>query len=246
MAVSPRAVRRIAILQSCYIPWKGYFDIIGSVDAFVVYDDVQYSKNHWHNRNLIKTQNGPKWLTIPVSKAQGAHQRIDEVTIAKPFAEQHWRTIVQAYASARNYAPASALLEPLFQGIADLSKLSDINILLLREISKALGIRTEFVRSSDLQASGARSARLLAIVQELGGATYLSGPSAKSYLDIGLFEAAGVAVEWMDYGGYPDYQQLHGPFEPAVSIVDLLMNEGPAAISAMKFPLRSQSAMTPA
>lgn len=246
MAVFAQAARRVAILQSCYIPWKGYFDIIGSVDVFVIYDDVQYSKNHWHNRNLIKTQNGPKWLTIPVSKSEGAHPRIDKVTVARPFAAQHWRTITQTYARARHQLYTTALLEPLFDRVAGLSNLSEINVLLLREIAQALGINTEFVRSSDLRASGDRSARLLAIVQELGGATYLSGPSAKSYLDTGLFEAAGVEVEWMDYGGYPDYQQLHGPFEPAVSIVDLLMNEGAAAMNAMKFPFRSQGATTPA
>jgi hypothetical protein len=127
-------------------------------------------------------------------------------------------------------------LEPLFKRIAGLDTLSAINMLLLEEISRALGIKTRFVRSSDLQAIGERSARLLAIVEELGGGTYLSGPSAKSYLDTAIFAAANVSVEWMDYGGYPEYHQLHGAFEPAVSIVDLLMNEGPRGAEAMKFP----------
>ena len=240
----PRRQARRYIAVVLY-PWKGYFDIIGSVDVFVIYDDVQYSKNHWYNRNLIKTQAGTNWLTIPVSKAEGAHQRIDEVTIAQSFAEQHWRTIAQIYARARHNAYASALLEPLFGRIAELSKLSDINVLLLREISAALGIKTEFVRSSDLHAVGDRSARLLAIIQELGGATYLSGPAAQSYLDTALFEAAGVEVEWVDYSGYPEYQQLYGPFEPAVSIVDVLMNEGPEAMHSMKFPLRFQGSTKP-
>src|SRR5258707_11669122 len=100
--LSPRKDRRAAILQSCYIPWKGYFDIIAMVDVFVVYDDVKYSKNHWHNRNLIKTQHGLKWLTVPVSPDHhtGIIDSIDTMRIAHPFVKKHWRSIAQSYAQA--------------------------------------------------------------------------------------------------------------------------------------------------
>ena len=59
--------KKVAILQSNYIPWKGYFDIIASVDEFIIFDEMQYTTRDWRNRNRIKTQNGLKWLTIPVN-----------------------------------------------------------------------------------------------------------------------------------------------------------------------------------
>ena len=221
--------RRIAILQSCYLPWKGYFDIIGSVDVFVIYDDVQYSKNHWHNRNLVKTASGTTWLTIPVSKADSAFQPIDTVTIPHPFAEKHWRTIRQTYARAPFMAEVETLLYPLYERAADMTLLTDVNVLFLKAISAHLGFDTRFVRSSDLQAGGGQTERLINICRQLGGTRYLSGPAAASYIRQEEFDAAGIALEWMDYSGYRSYRQLYGDFVPAVSIVDLLLNTGPQA-----------------
>lgn len=218
---------KVAILQSCYLPWKGYFDIVGSVDVFVVYDDVQYSKNHWHNRNLIKTQHGLKWLTVPVSKAAGAHQAISEVTLPEDFADKHWRSIAQAYASAAHFADYGRRLAALYEQASHIRSLSELNLLFLKSIAADLGIGTRFVSSADLAARGGRTERLVAICRELGAKTYLSGPSAKAYLDTGQFGAEGIAVEWVDYSGYSEYRQLHGLFEHGVSIVDLLLNLGP-------------------
>jgi hypothetical protein len=230
-----RAGKRIAILQSDYVPWKGYFDIIGLVDTFVVYDDVQYSKNHWHNRNLIKTQHGLKWITVPVSKTDGAFASIDSMAIASPFAARHWQSISQAYAHAPFMAETRGRLEALYRDAEACTLLSDLNLMFLRALASELGIRTEFVPSRDLVADGSKTGRLVAICRELGATTYLSGPSAKDYIDTQQFEDADIALEWMDYGGYPEYAQLHGPFEPGVSILDLILNLGPDAAGAMKF-----------
>ena len=230
---------RVAILQSAYIPWKGYFDIIGSVDAFVVYDDVQYSKNHWHNRNQIKTQSGPKWLTVPVSMGKGSFQPIDEVKVAQPFAAKHWRSIEQSYARAPFFSLYREWLADLYSQAAGLDSLSAVNLLFLTAICKQLGIRTRFLSSREMNIGGGQTERLVNICGELHAGTYLSGPSAKSYLDLGQFTAAGIAVEWMDYANYPEYGQLHGPFSHAVSVLDLILNIGPEARNHMKSPTRS-------
>lgn len=227
----------VAIVQSCYIPWRGYFDLIGSVDLFVVYDDVQYSKNHWHNRNAIKTQHGTKWLTIPVSKADGAFPRIDQVKVADPFAETHWASISQAYAKAPYFKQYAGCFESLFQRASSMERLAEINILFLTEVSRILGLSTQFVQSSALGSTGKKTDRVLAICQELGARCYLSGPSAKGYFEGDKFDAAGIAYRWMDYSSYPPYPQLHGDFEGAVTILDLIFNVGPAARSYMKAPV---------
>jgi len=242
MSQSNTEARRIAILQSCYIPWKGYFDIIGSVDEFVIYDDVQYSKNHWHNRNRIKTPAGPAWLTIPVSKAEGAFQPIDQVTIAQPFAAKHWRTIAQNYAKAPFMGTVGPMLEQLFEQAATMRRLSEINLIFLRAISDYLGFKTRFTFSSELAVEGGQTERLVNICRKLCATHYLSGPSAENYIDQTAFKTAGIALEWMDYSGYPQYRQMHGDFVHAVSIVDLLLNTGPQARSYMKAPF---SASTP-
>lgn len=225
---------RVAILQSAYIPWKGYFDIIGSVDVFVVYDDVQYRKNHWHNRNLIKTQHGVKWLTVPVSKADGAHPKIEDVRIAAPFAERHWRSLRDAYARAPHFARYAPLLEDLYARANGMEHLSALNVMFLRALADELELAARFVMSSELGIAGERTERLVSICRSLGADRYLSGPSAQAYLDEAQFAAAGIAVEWMDYSGYPEYLQLHGPFEHGVSVLDLLFNAGPRAREYMK------------
>lgn len=225
---------RIAILQSAYIPWKGYFDIIGAVDVFVIYDDVQYSKNHWHNRNLIKTQHGIKWLTVPVSKVEGAFQNIEDVSLPTPFAQKHWRAIQQAYSRAPFFVRYAPQIAALYEQAAEVTNLSQLNVLFLEAITSLLGFKTRFLHSRDLGIVGARTARLNGICKVLGATHYLSGPSARAYLDEGLLGRNGIAVEWMDYSGYPAYPQLHGDFSHHVSILDLIFNTGPDALNFMK------------
>lgn len=224
------AGRRVAILQSCYIPWKGYFNIIGSVDVFVIYDDVQFSKNHWHNRNRIKTQAGPKWVTIPVSKGTTGFQRIDEVRISQPFAIKHWRSIQQSYSKAKYFEECCGWLADLYRRADDLELLSDVNILFIKAISARLELETTFVSSTDFAKGNTPTGRLVDICRKLGCSQYLSGPSARSYLDQSCFAEAGIDIKWMDYS-YPEYPQLHGAFDHHVSIVDLIFNVGFSAAS---------------
>ena len=226
--------RRAAILQSCYIPWKGYFDIIAMADVFVVYDDVKYSKNHWHNRNLIKTQHGLKWLTVPVSRGHDGIDSIDTMRIARPFAHKHWRSIAQSYARAPFFKKYSEKLEACFKLAASLEDLSAVNVLFLKTLCEELGIRTEIISSRDLKARGGPTERLVNICREVGASAYLSGPSAQAYIDQEKFAKSAIDLEWMDYSSYPRYSQLHGPFAHGVTILDLILNEGPDARTFLK------------
>ena len=217
--------KTIAIVQSSYLPWKGYFDLIRSADVFVLYDDVQYTKRDWRSRNVIKTVQGPLWLTVPVRVKGRYHQLIKDVEIAdRDWAERHWRSIELAYRRAAGFAAHGAFIQSLLEKCAAMDALSAVNRFLIEQIAAALGISTPIIDSSALGHVEGRSENLLHLCQTLGGTTYLSGPAARSYLDETLFKQAGVGVRYMDYTGYPEYPQLHPPFEHHVSVVDLLLN----------------------
>jgi len=227
-------MKKIAILQSNYIPWKGYFDLIASVDEFVFYDDMQYTKNDWRNRNLIKTPQGPAWLTIPV-RQESLAQSIRDTRIAdQAWAGKHWKTMAQNYAKAAHFKEYRDFFAELYLERAGSPWLSEINQSFIRAINGLLGIDTVLRSSSEFTLAPGKSERLLALCRELGATGYLSGPAAKDYLDLGLFAEAGIKVEWMDYQGYPEYPQLFPPFAHGVSVVDLLFNTGKEAGRFMK------------
>jgi hypothetical protein len=218
--------RTAVILQSSYIPWKGYFDLIGLADEFILYDDVQYTRRDWRNRNQIKTAAGLQWLTIPVEVKGRYFQSIRETRISDPgWAEKHWKSILHSYARAPHFKLYRSFFEDLYLGAAA-THLSEVNYRFIRAICELLDIRTRITWSSDYGQDHGRSERLLSLCAAVGCHRYLSGPSAKGYLDVDLFRASGVEVEFMDYTGYPIYPQLHGAFEHHVSVVDLIFNTG--------------------
>ncbi len=228
----PDFKKKVAILQSNYIPWRGYFDLIASVDEFIVYDDMQYTKNDWRSRNRIRTPHGTQWITIPVRRTK-LEQRIRDTQIMdRRWAPRHWRTLSQAYARAPHLQFGSELLAGLYTEAASLDYLSEINLLFLKAICDSLGIHTRITCSSDYAYDPVadRTTRLVQLLQATNATSYLSGPAAQQYLDQEQMSAAGIALEWMNYNNYLPYPQVHGePFEPAVSIIDLLFNVGPAA-----------------
>ena len=220
------------ILQPSYIPWRGYFHQIRRADVFVFYDDVQYDAHGWRNRNRVKSPAGPIWLTIPVLQ-KGARSRgipICEIEISwdRDWSRKHWSTLTQVYRRAPYFDRYAPLLEDFYASRPTL--LADFTIDLTRALSGELGIvNTEFLRASEIpRPSARRTDDLLAIVEHVGADTYLSGPSARDYLDEDRFDQAGVRVDYMDYD-YPEYPQLHPPFDSHVSIVDLLFMVGPEA-----------------
>jgi hypothetical protein len=223
---------RISIIQSNYIPWKGFFDLIGRCDEYVIFDSVQYARRHWHNRNRIKTANGVQWLTIPVATRGHFDQPIDEVEIEKTgkhWAEKHWRTIELAYRRAPFFEALAPDVKGLYERAGPLARLTEVNEIFLRGIAAMLGLNTRFTRDTAYPLSRAKTEGLLDIAKAAGADIYLSGPSARDYFDEPMFRAAGIATEWMSYDGYPEYRQLHGGFEHAVTVLDLLFNTGPEA-----------------
>jgi hypothetical protein len=225
--------KKIAILQSNYIPWKGYFDLINSVDEFVLYDDAQYTKNDWRNRNLIKTNQGLKWLTIPV-RQERLGQKIRETRITdRRWSKKHWASVCQNYSKARHFDRFRIKFERIYTSL-DSEFLSDINFRFISEINLILGIETHLSWSSDYELIEGKTERLVSICKQCNASVYLSGPAAKDYFDVELARKAGIEVQWVDYNGYPEYTQLNPPFEHSVSILDLLFNKGLDASHYMK------------
>lgn len=220
---------RVCIIQSCYIPWKGFFDLLGRTDVYVMLDRAQYAKRHWHNRNRITTADGSKWLTIPVATKSRFEQSIDEVFFAESWAEKHWRSIEFAYRRAPFFASEAPALKALYEKADRLERLTDVNELFLRALANRLGITTRIVRDDGFDPQGRRTERLIDICKKIGATRYLSGPSARDYLDEAPFRAAGIAVEWMEYGPYPVYPQSGPTFDPFVSSIDLMFALGPTA-----------------
>lgn len=221
---------KVVILQPSYIPWRGYFHQIQKADLFIFYDDVQYDKHGWRNRNRIKTPRGGRWLTIPVfsSGVVVNHLLIKDIEIdwTKAWNVSHWDTIRQNYRSAPYFDRYAPLLEPFYRRSDRL--LADLTIDLTIALARELDIDTEFMRSSTLGTAGAKTDKLVEILTRVGATHYISGPSAQGYLDEDQLDRAGITLEYMTYD-YPEYDQLHPPYDPQVTILDLLFMTGPEA-----------------
>jgi hypothetical protein len=215
---------RVGVIQSCYVPWRGYFDFIASCDLFVVYDDVQYSSGGFRNRNRVKHPAGLKWLTVPVRAHSG--MRIDEVPIGnprKPWRDEHRRLLSESLAPAPFAPEALSLWEE--GAAAECGLLSELNVRLLRLVAGHLGIRTPIALSSEMTLRGSGTERLLGLLAQVGASAYLSGPSARDYLDKARFAQEGIRLEYKSYD-YPPYPQPWGAFEGRVTILDLIANCG--------------------
>lgn len=225
---------KVAILQSNYIPWKGYFDLIAAVDVFILYDEMQYTKNDWRNRNKIKTSDGIKWMTIPV-KADSLHQKICETQVAnRLWAIKHLKTLKANYSKAPYFKEYENWLTDLYNQVENEKLLSNINYKFIIEICNMLNIKTKICWSNDYELIDGKTERLVNLCQQAGATAYVSGPAAKDYIQPKLFEEANIRLTWMDYEGYPEYHQLYPPFEHPVSILDLILNEGINAPAFLK------------
>jgi hypothetical protein len=228
------AGKRVAIVQSCYIPWKGFFDLVNLVDEFILYDDRQYTRRDWRNRNRIKTPQGSQWLTIPVEVKGRYTQRIDETRVSdSDWASKHWNTLQHSYGAAPHFGDYSDLLTELYDEPGG-PYLSGINRRFLEALCGVLGIETHISWSSDYEAEGAKTERLVNLCRAAGADTYLSGPRAREYMEEERFGEAGIALEYMDYAAYPESPQLHPPFDHNVTVLDLLFHTGPDAPRYMK------------
>ena len=223
----------VVILQPSYIPWRGYFDQIRRADLFIFYDDVQYDKHGWRNRNQIKTAQGKQWLTIPVhSKGVTEGIPIKNVRIdwSKPWSRNHLKALTFAYQKAPHFKEYVPLLQAVYDRHDEC--LADFTIETSILLSHELGITsTRFLRSSELpDMTGVKTDRLIQILKFVDATHYISGPAAREYLEPEKFNEAGITLQYMDYN-YPEYPQLYPPFDPYVSILDLLFMTGREAIN---------------
>jgi WbqC-like protein family len=226
-------VKTIVISQPMFFPWVGMFEQIALADVFVHYDDVPFSKGSFTNRVQIKTSSGRKWLTVPLRKFHLgetiAGLRADD---NRPWRDEHLHMLDLAYRPAAYGADMLDLVGAVYDSSDPLPQLLMSS---LERVALRLGAAesTEFVRASELGIGGRGWQRVLAVVRRLGGSVYVTGHGARNYLDAAAFEAAGVAVRYMDYA-CREYPQLNGPFTPHVSVLDLLANTGPDASSAIQ------------
>lgn len=226
--------KRVAIMQSDYIPWRAYFDLMNMVDEFILFDNAQYTRRDWRNRNLIKSVNGPKWLTIPVEVKGKYYQEIKDTVVSdRAWNRQHWKTIVHCYSKAKHFSLYRDLFEELYQN-TDEVYLSRINYRFLNAICRLLGIAAKITWSMDYELLEGKNEQLIGLCSQAGANEYVSAPAAKAYMNEELFNSQGIAVSYIDYSGYPEYRQLYPPFDPHVSIIDLIFNEGPEAIKYMR------------
>lgn len=218
----------VVILQPSYIPWRGYFDQIRRADLFIFYDDVQYDKHGWRNRNQIKTHQGKQWLTIPVHSkgaTQGALIKDIRIDWSKPWARSHLKALTVSYSKAPCFKEYLPLLNDLYQRNDEF--LADFTVESSILLARTLGFNsTEFIRSSKLtDITGRKADRVINVLKQVGATHYICGPSASSYMEPEKFDAAGITFEYINYN-YPEYSQMYPPYDPYVSILDLIFMTG--------------------
>jgi hypothetical protein len=219
-------MKKVAILQSNYLPWKGYFDMIAAVDELILYDDMQYTRRDWRNRNQIKTPQGVQWLTIPVLVKGKYCQKIRETEInGVEWAAEHWKALTHNYRRAPHFPEIASWLQPLYLE-QTFTHISQLNRRFIEAICDYLAIKTVITNSWDYTLINGKTERLVNLSLQAGGTEYISGPAAKDYLDERVFSDLGIKLTWFDYAEYPAYPQLWGKFTHGVTILDLLFNCG--------------------
>jgi hypothetical protein len=223
--------RTVVIEQPNYLPWIGYFDLIRQSDIWIWYDDVQYTKRDWRNRNRVAFGDAAEWLTIPVRTKGRFTQRICDVEVdhSRPWIRQHLETIRRCYARAPFFEPVFAVVKDAFD--AGDTRLADLTIRLNEAICAHIGLHSTFVRSSHITTPVGRGARrLIDICRAVEGNVYLSGPAARAYIDSSEFAEAGIELRYVVYD-YPRYERGGWPYLPNLSILDILAWLGPGGVT---------------
>jgi len=216
---------KVGIIQSNFLPWRGYFDFIREVDLFVLEDDLQYTKNDWRNRNRIKSPRGSEWITVPVSYKHTAQLIYDTpIDYGQPWARKMLNRIRESYRRAPYFESYFLELGELL--LRPVASISELNIALIRWVCRHLEINTPLRFSQAYHPQGVKAERVIDILRKVGATAYLSGPAARNYIIPERFEQAGIQLEYKQYH-YPEYEQLHPPYDPAVSVLDLLFMQGP-------------------
>lgn len=228
-------MKKVVITQSNYIPWKGYFDLIAAADELIVYDEMQFTRRDWRNRNKIKTPQGLQWLTVPVSSKGKYNQNIRETKInGVEWSLVHWKSLELNYGRSRHFDSVASWLRPIYCETS-FTYLSELNRCLISQICGYLGIKTQISCSWDYTLISGRTERLADLCMQADASEYISGPAAKDYLDEEIFREKNINLSWFDYSGYSEYPQLWGEFEHGVSILDLIFNCGQDSRLYLKF-----------
>jgi hypothetical protein len=227
------APRTLVVLQPGYLPWLGYFDQLRRADVFVHYDDVQFDKHGWRNRNRIKTPAGPLWLTVPVlHRGQGKPKIIEtQIDGTSNWQKKHVASLKQYYARAPHAHRYLPELEELLN--RPWPNLAELDIAIIGAMARWLQLEPPVLRTSALGIEGVQSERLIALCRHFGATRYLSGDAASDYLDVALFAEHGIEVAWQNYQ-HPVYPQQHGDFVPYMSAIDLLFNCGDDSAGILK------------
>jgi hypothetical protein len=221
---------RVGLIQSNFLPWRGYFDFISDVDLFIFHDDLQYTKRDWRNRNLIKTPQGKQWLTVPVN-LESSHQLIRDVQVdyTQDWINYQINRFSECYKQAKFFSEASGFLELLKQN--NPATISELNRYLIDEITRYLGIKTPMEVSWKYSPRSTKTERIIDILQKVNATVYLSGSNADGYLNKDLFRENHISLEYKSYV-YDPYPQPWGDFIGDVTILDLIANCG---LDARKF-----------
>lgn len=223
-------MKRVAIIQSNYIPWKGYFDMIRQVDEFVYLDDVQYTKNDWRNRNIIKSRDGLQWLTIPVQHEYLGQTIREKKVASKGWAKKHWHALTTNYGGSKWFNAYRKDIYNLYKQAESMRFLIDINHLFISKICNILDINTPLFEKPRYPDKGEKNRNIIEMCHKIEATHYLTSPAARNYINEELFIKEGIKVEWIDYGNYPEYAQFYLPFEHWVTILDLIFHTGPHAL----------------
>ena len=224
---------KIGILQPGYLPWLGFFEQMHKSDVFVIYDDVQYDKESWRNRNRIKTANGVQWLTVPVMVRLETHPLVHEVKIDNKtnWRKKHLSSIRQNYSKAPYFKEYIAVFEEAY--LKEWECLMDIDMYFILRLTECLGMENKkIVKSSTLNTTGDRIERLINICKLFNADTFYEGAAGRNYIDDADFAKHGIKVEYQDYK-HPVYKQLHGDFVPYLSVIDLLFNHGKESLAIL-------------
>lgn len=226
-------MKKVAILQSNYIPWKGYFDLISYVDEFIIYDDMQFTTRDWRNRNKIKTPQGLYWLSIPVGS--NTNRKIREVVfIDNNWREKHCKVLEANYKKSPFFEEIFSFIKPILMD-ESLNSLTELNVSLIKSICNYLGILTPITYCWDYGLIEGKTERLVDLCEKSKAGVYVSGPAAKNYIDQALFDASKIHLEWFEYPNYSEYLQLWDGFEHSVSILDLMFNCGKESYKYMRY-----------
>lgn len=215
----------VSIMQPGYLPWLGFFELMARVDTFVIYDDVDFDKESWRNRNRIRTQEGCCWLTVPViTKGRLSQKIIDtEIDNKQSWKKKHLKSLVQYYSKAPYFKRYFDYFEGIYS--RDWNMLVDIDMNIIDYFKDLFQIKTNVIYSSQLKSSGQKTERLVSICRELKASTYISANGAKPYLEVDQFDTAGIKVVWQEYN-HPVYPQMFDGFVSHLSVVDILLNCG--------------------